>query len=110
MLLLKMLPELRDAHRLITVGTVSELVLCDQEFIEVHLEDRITPSQVEEIRQSPDEAALEAVISDREQLGIKPTAVEMRWLRQRHRVFLALEAKHLRHRTVTLHGRGYQWR
>jgi hypothetical protein len=110
MLTLKMLPELREPHRLITVGMVSELVMRDQEFVELHLKDRIKSGDLEEIRQSPDEAALEAGILRRNDLGIEPTAVELRWLQQRQQVFSALQSKGIRYRVVTLHGRGYQWR
>lgn len=37
MLMLKLLPEIRSTHRLITTGTVSEMILHDQEFVEVHV-------------------------------------------------------------------------
>jgi hypothetical protein len=110
MLTLKMLPELREPQRLITVGTISELVIRDQEFVEVHLKNRIYLDNLEEIRQSPDEASLEAGILRRKELGIQPTAVELRWLQQRELVFVALRNKGIRYRVVTLHGRGYQWR
>jgi hypothetical protein len=110
MLTLKMLPEIREMHRLITVGSVSDLVMRDQEFAEIHKEGAITPQDIEEVRQSPDESAVEAVILHRATLGIAPTAVEVRWLEQRQRVIAALQRQGLRHRVVTMHGRGYQWK
>jgi hypothetical protein len=110
MLTLKLLPELRGANRLITTGTVSEMILHDQEFVEVHREGSIFPWEIEEVRQSPDEIAMEARIQARGNAGIPPTAVELRWLQQRQEVVKALERAGIRYRVVTLHGRGYQWR
>jgi hypothetical protein len=110
MLTLKLLPELRDANRLITTGTVSEMILHDQEFVEVHKQGSIYPTSIEEIRQSPDEIAMEARIQARSNAGFPPTSVELRWLQQRGNVIKALEREGIHYRVVTLHGRGYQWR
>jgi len=112
MLLLKLLPEVRGTHRLITTGTVSEMILHDQEFVEAHLHmpNGFSPTDVQELRLSPDEMALEARILTRSNAGFPPTAVEIRWLSQRDAVVRALEASGLHYRVVTLHGRGYQWR
>jgi hypothetical protein len=110
MLTLKLLPELRGANRLITTGTVSEMILHDQEFVEVHRQQSIFPSDIEEVRHSPDEIAMEARIQSLGNAGIPPTAVERLWLRQRLEVVKALEREGIRYRVVTLHGRGYQWR
>ena len=111
-LTLRLLPELRGATRLITTGSVSEMVLHDQEFVEVHMinEDGITPRSIEEVRQSPDEIAIEARIEARGNAGFPPSAVELRWLQQRRSVVAALEREVIHSRIVTLHGRGYQWR
>jgi hypothetical protein len=110
MLTLKLLPELRDANRLITTGTVSEMILHDQEFVEVQKEGSFNATSIEEIRQSPDEIAMEARIQARSNAGFPPTSVELRWLQQRRDVIKALERDGIRYRVVTLHGRGYQWR
>jgi hypothetical protein len=110
MLTLKLLPELRGSRRLVTTGTVSEMILRDQEFVEVHKRGAITVSSIEELRQSPDEVAIEARIAARSAAGFPPTAVELRWLQRRDEVVRALEASGLSYRIVTLHGRGYQWR
>jgi hypothetical protein len=112
MLTLKLLPEVRGAHRLITTGTVSEMILHDQEFVEVHLRKpgAFSPDSIEEVRQSPDEVAIEARILARSNAGFPPTAVEVRWLNQREHVVSALETEGMQYRVVTLHGRGYQWR
>jgi hypothetical protein len=110
MLTLKLLPELRGATRLITTGTVSEMILHDQEFVEIHKQGDIFPASIEEIRQSPDEVAMEGRIHARAAAGFAPSAIELRWIRQRDSVVRALERDHVRYRIVTLHGRGYQWR
>lgn len=110
MLTLKLLPELRGAQQLITTGTVSEMILHDQEFVEVHREGPIFPWDIGEVRQSPDEIAMEARIQARSNAGFAPTMVELRWLQQRQEVIKALEREGIRYRVVTLHGRGYQWR
>jgi hypothetical protein len=110
MLTLKLLPELRHANQLITTGTVSELALHDQEFVEVHRQGSITPDLLEEVRQSPDEVALDSRILARMLAGFPLTGVELRWRQQRERVIQALGDWGIRYRIVTLHGRGYQWR
>jgi hypothetical protein len=110
MLTLKLLPELADSNRLITTGTVSEMILYDQDFVEIHKQGDITPTSLEEVRQSPDEIAIEARIQGRGAAGFAPTAVELLWLERRDKVVRALERDGVRSRIVTLHGRGYQWR
>ena len=110
MLTLKLLPQLRGANGLITTGTVSEMILHDQEFVEVHRQKPIFPFDIEEVRHSPDDIAMEARIQARGNAGIPPTAVELLWLRQHEEVMKALEREEIRYRIVTLHGRGYQWR
>jgi len=110
MLTLKLLPDLRGSTRLLTTGTVSEMILRDQEFVEVHKKGAITPDSIEELRQSPDEVAIEARIAARSAAGFPPTAMELRWLHRREEVVRALERSRLPYRIVTLHGRGYQWR
>jgi hypothetical protein len=110
MLVRKVLPELSGSNQLITTGTVSEMILRDQEFVEVHKRGAIGPESIEEVRQSPDEIAIEARIQARSNAGFAPSAVELRWLQQRRSVVEALQREGIRCRVVTLHGRGYQWR
>jgi hypothetical protein len=109
MVLLRVLPEIRQARQLVTSGTVSELVLRDQEFVEVHKQGSFGPANLEEIRESPDEAAIESMIQERQRRGGRCSVVEHEWVRRRMRVREALEGHGIRHRIVTLHGRGYQW-
>ena len=110
MLTLKVLPELQGANRLITTGTVSEMILHDQDFVELHKKGEILTSSVEEVRQSPDEVAMESRVVARSNAGYPPTALEILWLRRRDQVVEALERERIHYRMVTLHGRGYQWR
>jgi hypothetical protein len=110
MLVRKVLPELQESKQLITTGTVSEMILRDQEFVEVQKLGPIRPESIAEVRQSPDEIAIEARIQARSNAGFAPTAVELRWLQQRRNVVEALERERILCRVVTLHGRGYQWR
>ncbi|HUK19735.1 MAG TPA: hypothetical protein VLW65_25120 [Bryobacteraceae bacterium] len=110
MLVRKVLPELQGANQLITTGTVSEMILHDQEFVEIHKRGVIGPRSIEEVRQSPDEIAIEARIQGRANAGLAPNAVELRWLQQRRNVLDALAREGIPCRVVTLHGRGYQWR
>jgi hypothetical protein len=110
MLTLKILPELQGANRLVTTGTVSEMILHDQDFVEVHKRGEILTSSVEEVRQSPDEVAMESRVIARGSAGYPPTALETLWLQRRDQVVQALEREGIHYRMVTLHGRGYQWR
>jgi len=107
---LKVLPEIVHQRRLVTSGTVSEAVLRDQEFIEIHLDEAFGVTDLEEIRESPDEVAIEARISSKQAKQRHVTAVEAEWLRRRDVVADGLEQAGIRSRVVTLHGRGYQWR
>jgi len=109
MLIMKMLPRLPGAQHLITVGNVSALVMSDQEFAEVHLAGKIRLADVEEVRQSPDEVAIESAILNRKRSRRSPTLVEIRWVEQRHRALAELAKHSMRYRIVTLHGKGYQW-
>jgi hypothetical protein len=108
MLIMKMLPELPAAQHLITVGNLSDLVLSDQEFVEVHLEGKIAVADVEEIRQSSNDAVVEATIRDRRRSGQSPTLVEMHWMAQRRRVAARLAKRAVRQRVVLVQART-QW-
>ena len=110
MLIMKMLPKLPSAQHLITAGTISELVITDQEFVEVHRQGKIRRTDLEEVREAPEEVAVEMTILNRKLCARCPTAVEIRWVRQRHKVLRALTRHRIPHRVVTLHGAGYQWR
>ena len=124
MALMKVLPGLDHQHGLVTAGTVSELVLKDQEYIELHLhparasDDRHFPDvkggfgrdDIEELRESPDEVALATRLRERSDDGLLLTDVEYEWLLRRECVTRTVAAARLPARVVTQHGRGYQWK
>jgi hypothetical protein len=121
MVLMKVLPEVIHDRRLVTIGTISDLVLKDQEFIEVHLmpsqaglpagEARsFGPADIEEIRESPDEVAVAARLEQREEAGLRVSAVEHDWLARREDVYRMLGKTSIVTRVVTQHGKGYQWK
>lgn len=110
MAVLRVLPELGHNLRLVTSGTISDALLRDQEFIEVHLDKSFKPRGVEEVRESPDETAIEMSLRARQSRGIPLTQVEQDWLHRRTWISKQLAAYGVRHRIVTLHGRGYQWK
>ncbi len=121
MVVMKVLPELVHQRRLVTAGTVADVVLKDQEFIEVHLrptQDNLAlgesrsfgPSDVEEVRESPDEVSVAALLYEREAQGHRLTEVEHEWLLQRESIAHLLAKAGLSPRVVSQHGRGYQWK
>ena len=110
MILLRVLPELDHQRQIVTSGTVIELALKDQEFIEVHLAQRIRPEDVDQIVESPETAAMEARILERQRNGLPNHMHELEWVRRRTEVVRRLEREGIRHRVVTQHGRGFQWR
>jgi hypothetical protein len=110
MLLLRVLPELQHERQIVTSGTVIELALKDQEFIEVHLEQTITPHDIDQVIESPDTAAMEARILERQRNGLPNRMHELEWVRRRNEVARRLEKQGIRQRVVTQTGRGFQWR
>jgi len=124
MTLMKVLPGLDHQHGLVTTGTVSELVLKDQEYIELHLhsarasndrhpqgiEGGFGRDDIEELRESPDEVALATRLRERSDDGLLLTDVEYEWLIRRECVTRTAAAAKIPARVVTQHGRGYQWK
>jgi hypothetical protein len=110
MALLRVLSEVTHDIRLVTSGTVSERLLRDQEYIEVHLDGTFAPTDLEEVRLSPDDAATESAIAEREREGLHTSLVERMWRQRRTDVIQDLASTNTLVRVVTLHGRGYQWK
>jgi hypothetical protein len=110
MALRRVLSEVTHDVRLVTSGTVSERLLRDQEYIEVHLDGTFTPADLEEVRLSPDDAAAEFAIAERERQGLHTTLVERLWWQRRGDVIQDLANAKLPVRVVTIHGKGYQWK
>ncbi|TFD49125.1 hypothetical protein E3T55_11660 [Cryobacterium frigoriphilum] len=109
MVMLKVLPEMRHDSRLVTAGMISSLVLRDQEFVEVHLRQKFGPEDLEEIRESPDDAATEIDILERRRAGLHVASEEGEWVRRRSRLAELMDDQRVKHRVVTMYGRGYQW-
>jgi hypothetical protein len=110
MIMLRVMPELNHQRQIVTSGTVIELVLKDQEFIEVHLTKDIRPDDVDQVVESPETAAMEARILERQRNALPNRMHELEWVRRRAEVVRRLELHGIRHRVVTQHGRGFQWR
>ncbi len=109
-LVLKLLPALRDTQWLVTLGTISDAILHDEEFTEVHLEGGFDPSDVEEIRQAPEEETIENPIAARYRQGLPPTAAELLWTARRAFVTGFLARKKIDNRIVVSSGRGNRWK
>lgn len=115
---MRVLPQLAHQERLVTAGTVSEAVLKDQEFIEVHIRPDpghakvggFGPEDIEEVRESPDEVTVASRMRERDEDGEYLSAVEFEWLLRRECVARAIGRSGLPSRVVTQHGRGYQWK
>jgi hypothetical protein len=124
MTLMKVLPELDHQRNVTTTGTVSELVLKDQEYIELHLHPARTSNDrnprgvkggfgrddIAELRESPDEVAVATRLRERYDDGLLLTDVEYEWLQRRECVTRTVAMAKLPARVVTQHGRGYQWK
>src|SRR4029077_1199623 len=112
---MKVLPELDHQRNVVTTGTVSELVLKDQEYIEIHLhparasDDENLPGikggfgrdAIEELRESPDEVALATRLRERSDDGLLLTDIEYEWLLRRECVTRTVAAAKLPARVVT---------
>jgi hypothetical protein len=110
MIMLRVLPEVTQQRQIVTSGTVIELALKDQEFIEVHLDQVVTPQHIDQVVESPDTVATEARILERRRSGRPLREHEHEWVRRRGEVLERLDQLGIRHRVVTQTGRGYQWR
>ncbi|WP_140799413.1 hypothetical protein [Myxococcus xanthus] len=110
MLVLKCLPSLRGTQRLLTAGAVSEAILRDEDFVEVHRLGTFGPQELEEIRQSPDDAVVSAQIASNMQRGVPPSPDEILWNARRNLVNKRLEEFSIRTRLVTTSARTQRWR
>jgi hypothetical protein len=110
MLTARIMPELSEENRLTTPGQISDLILRDEDFSEVHLQGSITTDHVEEVRKSPEETAIELEIGERFRSGEIPSPEELVWVNWRHRVNSLLRENSVKSRVVALNGRGFRWR
>jgi hypothetical protein len=102
---LKVLPQLHENVRLTTAGTVSEAILHDESFIEVHKHGTFHPADLHEIRESPVDAAIEAQIVHRAGAGKSPSPEEALWATRRVQVSHQLVNHGVRSRCVASSGR-----
>lgn len=109
MLLMRVLPRIPHDFQVITSGTIIELALTDQEYIEVHLTDSFKLRDISQILDSPESTATEARILERQRSGLSNPMHELDWSRIRARLAKELDKRKVRQRVVSQHGRGYQW-
>lgn len=95
---------------MVTSGTVIELALTDQEYIEVHLTATFNPGLVEQVLESPESTATEARILERDRRGLSNLMHESQWARRKAELARELNTRKITQRVVTQHGRGYQWK
>jgi hypothetical protein len=110
MVAMKLLPELSNRQWLVTLGTVSDALLHDEEFIEVHKQGRFGPPELEEVRQAPEDEALQMHIMARYEDGEAPSIEEMLWMTRRNHVRQALVKARIPNRVVVSSGRGDRWK
>lgn len=109
-LTLKILPTLRNNGRLTTPGQVSDEILRDEDFVEIHVDVPFGPGELEEVRRSPEESTAALELRDQRAQGESLTMAEQIWLDQRDRTERELRRRGVRVRTVTTTGRGARWR
>jgi hypothetical protein len=109
MLALRVLPPLEGAERLITLGTVSDAVLHDEDFLELHKYESFKLKDLEEIRETPEDQAIHTHIAEYLDEGGLPTLEEFVWVARRIRVAEALRGLGIRTRVVSSSGRGSRW-
>ena len=121
LVMMKLLASMREVPWLVTLGTISDEILHDEEFVEVHLRGEFGPADLEEIRQAPEDESVELDIERRYRAGAMPATEEMLWRGRRMLVASAMaeeryEAdegappRRMRSRVVVTSGRGNRWR
>ncbi len=110
MLSIKVLQHHGARPRLLTIGTVGEAVLSDEDYVEAYHEGKIRLASVYEVRSHPEDEMTESSIEDRFGRGELVSTEELQWAARRQQVREAMDAKGIRHRVVTGNGRGRRWR
>jgi hypothetical protein len=109
MLARRILPEFVGASRLVTLGSVSDAILHDEDFLEVHKEGTFEPADLEEIRETPEDQAIQDYILSFYEHGGLPRIEELLWVLRRERIAQVLRTRSLRTRVVATAGRGSRW-
>jgi hypothetical protein len=102
---LKVLPQLLESVRLTTTGTVSDAILHDESFIEVHKWESFTTRMLYEVRESTAGPLIESQLRNRCNNAQSVSPEEAIWMTRRAHVNSALEAARVRHRIVESGGR-----
>lgn len=105
MAIVKVMTHAAPTERRMTVGQVSKAILDDEDYIEIVRSKTFRPSDIEEIRLTAEDAALEARIADRIRVGGAPTSADMLWRFRRRWVDYAARQAGRVTRTVTSTGR-----
>jgi hypothetical protein len=109
MLIMKVVPEIPNPSRLMTLGTVSDAVLHDEDYTEIVKEGSSSPQEIEEVREAPEEQVVEGHILQRVEQGALPRPAEIVWVARRACVRTDLTRAKLRTRVVASAGRGGRW-
>lgn len=109
MILMRVLPRIGHDLQVVTSGTIIELALTDQEYIEIHLTTSFRTKQVAQVLESPESTATEGRILERNRRGLSNSMHEHQWARRKAELASELDRLKITQRVVTQHGRGYQW-
>jgi hypothetical protein len=109
MLTLKVLPQLGRVHRVVTRGTVSDLTLRDEEFIEIQKVGSFGPADVEEVRLPSEEAARREAMVSRYLRGDLPSVVDLTWCARMRAAERRLNKAGLPLTIITGHHRTGRW-
>lgn len=109
LLQLKILPRLTGFHFLATTGTISELVLHDEEYVEAIRDGTFSPTDVEEIRTFVEDDVLLNSMAERYRGGHPPTIDEMIWADRRSEIERELWKRGKISRPVLSSGRSGRW-
>jgi hypothetical protein len=109
MLVRRVLPEFVGTSRLVTLGSVSDAILHDEDFLEVQKEGTFTRDDLEEIRETPEDQAIQEHILSHFEHGGLPRVEELLWVLRRERIAQVLGTRRLRTRVVASTGRGSRW-
>lgn len=95
----------RTIQRRITVGTISEGILCDEDYMEVIRPGSFDVAHVAEARLAAPDAALDGRVADRLRRGPVPDWADLLWRHRRRKSDSALRGKGVRTRVVASSGR-----
>jgi hypothetical protein len=110
MAVIKLMPLLEGADRIRTTGNISDEILKDQEYIEIHKLGAFGVADIEEIRLAPEDYAIAAHDRwAREAAGSPTSAAHLLWSDRHRDVLKRLAQASIPTKVVSLHGRGYQW-